>query len=126
LKEASIILEEINRSGANSAACHAQMYIMGSLLKYGNEYQKKKYLPLISSGELRLQAFGVTEPDAGSNTTKITTFAKKQNGFYFINGSKIFTSRSEHSDLMLLLARTTPAEICTKKTQGLSLFFWFL
>jgi acyl-CoA dehydrogenase len=122
MKEASVILEEINRSGGNSAACHAQMYIMGALLRHGSEGQKQRYLPKIASGELRLQAFGVTEPDAGSDTTHIRTFARKDGDFYVINGGKIFTSRVQHSDMMLLLARTTPYEQCEKKTLGMSIF----
>ncbi|MCS6926074.1 MAG: acyl-CoA/acyl-ACP dehydrogenase [Candidatus Binatia bacterium] len=122
LKEASVILEEINRSGGNSAACHAQMYIMGALLRHGSEEQKRRYLPKIATGELRLQAFGVTEPDAGSDTTRIRTFARKEGDFYIINGGKIFTSRVQHSDLMLLLARTTPYDQCEKKTLGMSIF----
>ena len=122
MKEASVILEEINRSGGNSAACHAQMYIMGSLLRHGSEEQKRRYLPKIASGEIRLQAFGVTEPDAGSDTTHIRTFARKDGDFYIVNGGKIFTSRVQHSDMMLLLARTTPYEQCEKKTLGMSIF----
>jgi acyl-CoA dehydrogenase len=122
MKEASVILEEINRSGGNSAACHAQMYIMGSLLRHGSEEQKRQYLPKIASGEIRLQAFGVTEPDAGSDTTHIRTFARKDGDFYIVNGGKIFTSRVQHSDMMLLLARTTPYEQCQKKTMGMSIF----
>src|SRR5215831_12175829 len=122
MKEASVILEEINRSGGNSAACHAQMYIMGSLLRHGSEGQKRRYLPKIATGELRLQAFGVTEPDAGSDTTHIRTFARKEGDFYVVNGGKIFTSRVQHSDMMLLLARTTPYEQLKKKTDGLSVF----
>jgi acyl-CoA dehydrogenase len=122
MKEASVILEEINRSGGNSAACHAQMYIMGALLRHGNEEQKRRYLPHIATGELRLQAFGVTEPDAGSDTTHIRTFARKEGDFYVVNGGKIFTSRVQHSDMMLLLARTTPYEQCEKKTMGMSIF----
>lgn len=122
MKEASVILEEINRSGGNSAACHAQMYIMGSLLRHGSEEQKRQYLPKIATGAVRLQAFGVTEPDAGSDTTHIRTFAKKDDDFYIVNGGKIFTSRVQHSDMMLLLARTTPYEQCEKKTLGMSIF----
>jgi acyl-CoA dehydrogenase len=122
MKEASVILEEINRSGGNAAACHAQMYIMGSLLRHGSEEQKRQYLPKIATGEVRLQAFGVTEPDAGSDTTHIRTFAKKDGDFYIVNGGKIFTSRVQHSDMMLLLARTTPYEQCEKKTMGISVF----
>ena len=108
ITEASIVLEEINHSGGSSAACHAQMYTMGSLLRHGSETQKRRYLPEIASGALRLQAFGVTEPDAGSDTTRIKTFARKTDRGYVINGQKVFTSRYQHSDLMVLLARTTP------------------
>ena len=122
VREASVILEEINRSGGNAAACHAQMYIMGSLLRHGNDEQKERYLPKIASGEIRLQAFGVTEPNAGSDTTNLETFAKKDGDFYIVNGAKIFISRVQHSDMMLLLARTTPVAECTKKTMGLSVF----
>ena len=106
--EASIILEEINRSGGNAAACHAQMYIMGTLLRHGSEEQKKKYLPGIARGEIRLQAFGVTEPNAGSDSTRIETLAVRDGNKYIVNGQKIFISRVQHSDLMLLLARTSP------------------
>lgn len=122
MKEASVILEEINRAGGNSAACHAQMYIMGSLLRHGSEEQKQRYLSKIARGEIRLQAFGVTEPDAGSDTTHIRTFARKEGDYYIVNGGKIFTSRVQHSDMMLLLARTTPYEQCEKKTLGMSIF----
>ena len=122
VREASVILEEVNRSGGNSAACHAQMYIMGALLRHGNDEQKERYLPKIASGEIRLQAFGVTEPNAGSDTTNLETFAKKDGDFYIVNGAKIFISRVQHSDMMLLLARTTPTAECTKKTRGLSVF----
>jgi acyl-CoA dehydrogenase len=122
ITEASLILEEINFSGGNSAACHAQMYIMGSLLRHGNAEQKSYYLPRIARGELRLQAFGVTEPDAGSDTTKIKTTAVRQGDYYLINGQKVWTSRFQHSDLMLLLARTTPLEQVKERTGGLSLF----
>jgi acyl-CoA dehydrogenase len=122
ITEASLILEEINYSGGNSAACHAQMYIMGSLLRHGNPEQKKYYLPKIARGELRLQAFGVTEPDAGSDTTKIKTTALRQGDHYVINGQKVWTSRFQHSDLMLLLARTTPLEQVKDRTSGLSIF----
>ncbi len=108
LLEASIILEEINRAGGNAAACHAQMYTMGTLLRHGSEAQKRKYLPGIASGELRLQAFGVTEPNAGSDTTRIETRAERRGDEYVVNGQKIFISRVQHSDLMLLLARTAP------------------
>ncbi len=120
--EAAIILEEINRSGGSGAACHAQMYTMGALLRHGSEEQKRRYLPEIASGNLRLQAFGVTEPDAGSDTTQITTFARKTDRGYVISGQKVFTSRYQHSDLLLLVARTTPLEDVEKKTQGMSLF----
>ena len=123
LADASIILEEINRAGGNAAACHAQMYIMGTLLRHGNEEQKHRYLPGIASGELRLQAFGVTEPTAGSDTTKITTSAVRTGDHYVINGQKCWTSRMQHSDLMLLLARTSPPPAeRKKKTFGLSTF----
>lgn len=122
LTEACIILEEINRSGGNAAACHAQMYTMGALLRHGSEDQKERYLPKIASGELRLQAFGVTEPDAGSDTTSIETTADRHGDRYRINGQKVFISRVQHSDLMLLLTRTTPREAVDKKTRGISLF----
>lgn len=120
--EAGIILEEINRSGGNAAAGHAQMYTMGAILRHGSEEQKQRYLPKIACGELRLQAFGVTEPTAGSDTTSIETTAVRKGDKYMINGQKIWISRTEHSDLMLLLARTTPKDQVTKKTEGLSLF----
>jgi len=120
--EASIILEEINRSGGVATACHAQMYTMGTLLRHGNEEQKKRYLPKIATGELRLQAFGVTEPNAGSESTKIETTAMRQGDKYLINGQKIFISRVLQSDLMLLLARTTPYDELQDKTRGLSAF----
>ena len=120
--EASVILEEINRSGAVATPCHAQMYTMGALLRHGNEQQKEKYLPKIAKGELRLQSFAVTEPEAGSDTTQIKTFAKKEGDNYVINGRKVFISRIQHSDMMLLLARTTPIEQVQRKTMGLSLF----
>lgn len=122
MTEAAIILQEINRSGGSSAACHAQMYTMGSVLRHGREDQKRKYLPQIAEGSLRLQAFGVTEPDAGSDTTKIKTFARKKGNGYVINGQKIFISRYQHSDLLLLLTRTTPREEVKKKIDGMSLF----
>ncbi|MFN8488625.1 MAG: acyl-CoA dehydrogenase family protein [Caldilineaceae bacterium] len=122
LTEASVILEEINRSGGNAAICHAQMYIMGTLLRHGSAEQKEQYLPQIAAGQLRLQAFGVTEPDAGSDTTRIRTSAVRQGDHYVINGQKIWTSRVAHSDLMLLLARTTPLEQVEKRTHGLSIF----
>jgi len=120
--EASIILEEINRSGGVATACHAQMYTMGTLLRHGNEEQKKRYLPKIATGELRLQAFGVTEPNAGSESTKIETTATRQGDKYLINGQKIFISRVLQSDLMLLLARSTPYDELQDKTRGLSVF----
>jgi len=120
--EASIILEEINRSGGVATACHAQMYTMGTLLRHGNEEQKKRYLAKIATGELRLQAFGVTEPNAGSESTKIETTAMRQGDKYLINGQKIFISRVLQSDLMLLLARTTPYDELQDKTRGLSVF----
>ena len=120
--EASIILEEINRSGANGGACHAQMYTMGTLLRHGSEEQKREYLPKIASGELRLQAFGVTEHEAGTDTTRIETSAVREGGHYVINGHKSWTSRSRHSDLMMLLARTTPYEELENKTAGMSVF----
>ncbi len=122
IAEASIILEEINRSGGNAAACHAQMYIMGTLLRHGSEAQKRAYLQRIASGELRLQAFAVTEPAAGSETTRIQTTAVRRGDRYIVNGQKVFISRAEHSDLMLLLARTTPYEALADKTRGLSVF----
>ncbi|MDR7482383.1 MAG: acyl-CoA dehydrogenase family protein [Armatimonadota bacterium] len=120
--EASIILEEIHRSGGNAAACHAQMYTMGALLRHGTPAQKARYLPAIAAGELRLQAFAVTEPDAGSDTTRISTMAVRRGDRYVVTGQKIFTSRIRQSDLMLLLARTTPYEAVADKTLGLSLF----
>ena len=122
IQEAAAILEEIHKSGCNGAACHAQMYNMGTLLRHGSEEQKKKYLPGIASGELRLQAFGVTEPGSGTDTTSIRTFAKREGDEYVVNGQKVWTSRAEHSDLMLLLARTTPKDEVTKRTDGLSVF----
>jgi acyl-CoA dehydrogenase len=118
--EAAIILEEINRSGANAGACHAQMYTMGTLLRHGSEEQKRAYLPKISAGDLRLQAFGVTEHNAGTDTTRIETTAVREGDVYVVNGHKNWTSRARHSDLLLLLARTTPYEQLTKKTEGLS------
>lgn len=123
ISAAAAILEEIHKSGCNGGACHAQMYIMGSLLRHGNEEQKRKYLPKIASGELRLQAFGVTEPTSGTDTLSLSTTAvKKGNDKYVVNGQKVWTSRAEHSDLMLLLARTTPKEEVKKRTDGLSVF----
>ena len=120
--EAGVILEEINHSPGNALACHAQMYTMGTLLKHGSNEQKRRYLPKIASGELRLQAFAVTEPNAGSETTRIETRAVRQSDKYIVNGQKIFISRVKQSDLMLLLARTTPYNELKDKTQGLSVF----
>lgn len=120
--EAGIILEEINRSGGNAGAGHAQMYTMGAVLRHGNNEQKKRFLPKIASGELRLQAFGITEPTAGSDTTSIITTAERQGDKYIVNGQKIWTSRAKYSDLMLLLARTTSKDKVSKKTDGISLF----
>jgi alkylation response protein AidB-like acyl-CoA dehydrogenase len=122
LSAAAAILEEVQHAGCNSGACHAQMYIMGALLRHGNEEQKRRYLPRIASGALRLQAFGVTEPTSGSDTSSLKTTAVRNGDHYAVNGQKIWTSRAEHSDLMLLLARTTPREQVTKRTDGLSLF----
>jgi acyl-CoA dehydrogenase len=123
LSAAAAVLEEIHRAGCNGAACHAQMYTMGTVLRHGTEQQKHTYLPQIASGELRLQAFGVTEPSSGSNTLALrTTAVREGNESYRINGQKIWTSRAEHSDLMLLLARTTAREKVKKRTDGLSVF----
>ena len=122
LSAAAAILEEIQRAGCNGGACHAQMYTMGTLLRHGNEEQKAKWLPRIASGELRLQAFGVTEPTSGTDTTSLKTFAKREGDHYVVNGQKIWTSRAEHSDLMILLARTTPKDQVKKRTEGLSVF----
>jgi acyl-CoA dehydrogenase len=122
IAEAGVILEEINRSGGNSGACHAQMYTMGTLLRHGSEEQKQRYLPEIARGELRLQAFAVTEPNAGSETTRIETRAVRKGDHYVVNGQKIFISRAKQSDLMLLLARTTPYSDVQDKTQGISVF----
>jgi acyl-CoA dehydrogenase len=122
VSEASVILEEINRSGANSGACHAQMYIMGTLLRHGSAEQKQRYLPRIASGELRLQSFAVTEPTTGTDTTKIKTTAVRRGDRYVVNGQKIWISRIQHSDMMLLLARTTPLAEVSRKGQGLSVF----
>jgi acyl-CoA dehydrogenase len=124
--EGGLILETINASGGNAAACHAQMYIMGTLLRHGSEAQKRRHLPKIASGELRLQAFGVTEPNSGSDTTKLQTTAVRRGDRYVVNGQKIFISRVLQSDLMLLLARTTPLEAVTRKTDGLSVFLFDL
>jgi acyl-CoA dehydrogenase len=122
LRAASVILEEIHASGCNAGACHAQMYIMGTLLRHGSEEQKKRYLPKIASGELRLQAFGVTEPTSGTDTTQLKTRAVRNGDHYVVHGQKVWTSRALHSDLMLLLARTTPLDQVKKKTEGLSVF----
>jgi acyl-CoA dehydrogenase len=122
LTEASVIMEEINRSGGNSGACHGQMYNMGTLLRHGSEEQKRKYLPKIASGELRLQSMGVTEPTTGTDTTKIKTTAVRRGDRYVINGQKVWISRVQHSDLMILLARTTPLSDVTKKSEGMSIF----
>jgi acyl-CoA dehydrogenase len=122
ITEASIILEEVNRSGANSGACHAQMYIMGTLLRHGSDAQKRKYLPDIAAGKLRLQSFAVTEPTTGSDTTRLKTMAVRNGDRYIVNGQKVWTSRVQHSDLMLLLARTTPLDQVQNKSDGLSVF----
>lgn len=122
LSAAAAILEEIQASGCNGASCHAQMYVMGTVLRHGSEAQKQKYLPGVASGAVRLQAFGVTEPGSGTDTTSIRTFARRDGDRYFINGQKIWTSRAEYSDLMVLLARTTPREEVLKRTDGLSVF----
>jgi acyl-CoA dehydrogenase len=122
LTEASVIMEEVNRSGANSGACHGQMYNMGTLLRHGSEEQKQRYLPKIATGELRLQSMGVTEPTAGTDTTKIKTTAVRQGDRYIVNGQKVWISRIQHSDLMILLARTTPLHEVKKKSEGLSIF----
>ena len=122
LTQTTIILEEINRSGGNAQPAHAQVYIMGTLLRHGSEEQKREYLPKIASGELRLQAFGVTEPEAGTDTTQLTTRAVRDGDDYVIDGRKIYISRVQHSDLMILLARTTPIEEVERRSQGLSVF----
>ncbi|MGR3572389.1 acyl-CoA dehydrogenase family protein [Brevirhabdus sp.] len=122
LSAAAAILEEVQMNGCNGAACHAQMYIMGALLRHGSDAQKQRYLPGIASGDLRLQAFGVTEPGSGTDTTSIKTFARREGDHYVINGQKVWTSRAEHSDLMLLLARTTPRDQVAKRYDGLSVF----
>ncbi len=122
LKEACAVLEEISLQGAHAGACHAQMYVMGTLLRHGSDKQKKEYLPKISSGELRLQSFAVTEPNSGTDTTSIKTIAKKTNDGWIINGQKVWISRVEHSDLMILLARTKPQGALPKKTDGFSVF----
>ena len=122
LRAAGVILEEIHAAGCNAGACHAQMYIMGTVLRHGSAAQKERYLPKIASGELRLQAFGVTEPTSGTDTTKLKTRAVREGDHYLIHGQKVWTSRALHSDLMLLLARTTPLDQVKKKTEGLSVF----
>jgi alkylation response protein AidB-like acyl-CoA dehydrogenase len=122
LSAAAAILETVQAEGCNGAACHAQMYIMGTILRHGTDAQKQTYLPTIAVGELRLQAFGVTEPTSGTDTTSLRTFAKKEGDHYVVNGQKVWTSRAEHSDLMLLLARTTPRDQTAKRTEGLSTF----
>ncbi len=122
LSAAAVIMEEIQRQGCNGAACHAQMYVMGTLLRHGSDAQKQQYLPKIASGELRLQAFGVTEPTSGTDTTALRTTARREGDHYVVNGQKIWTSRAAQSDLMLLLARTTPRDQVQKRTDGLSVF----
>ncbi len=122
LSAGAAILEEIHHSGGNAGACHAQMYTMGTLLRHGSDAQKARYLPGIASGDLRLQAFGVTEPGSGTNTPAIKTFARRDGECYIVNGQKIWTSRAEYSDLMILLARTTPVDQVAKRTDGLSVF----
>ena len=122
LSAAAAILETVQAEGCNGAACHAQMYIMGTILRHGSPAQKTQYLPKIATGELRLQAFGVTEPTSGTDTTSLRTFARREGDKYIVNGQKVWTSRAEHSDLMLLLARTTPKDQVAKRTEGLSTF----
>jgi len=122
LSAASVIMEEIQRQGCNGAACHAQMYVMGTVLRHGSPEQKQRYLPRVASGELRLQAFGVTEPTSGTDTTALRTTARREGDHYVVNGQKIWTSRAAQSDLMLLLARTTPRDQVAKRTDGLSVF----
>ncbi|MGA0127849.1 MAG: acyl-CoA dehydrogenase family protein [Burkholderiales bacterium] len=122
LVEASVIMEEINRCGGNAGACHGQMYNMGTLLRHGSAEQKSEYLPKIASGELRLQSMGVTEPTTGTDTTKIKTFARRDGDRYIVNGQKVWISRVQHSDLMILLARTTPLDQVKKKSEGMSIF----
>jgi acyl-CoA dehydrogenase len=122
LAEASVVLEEINRCGGNSGACHGQMYNMGTLLRHGSEAQKRKYLPKIASGEWRLQSMAVTEPTTGTDTTKLKTVAVRQGDHYVVNGQKVWVSRLQHSDLMILLARTTPLARVERKSEGLSIF----
>ena len=122
LRAAAVVLEEVNASGCTASPAHAQMYIMGTLLRHGSEEQKRRYLPKIASGELRLQAFGVTEPTTGSDTTQLKTRAERRGNVYVVNGQKVWTSRALHSDLMLLLARTTPVDQVKRRTEGLSTF----
>jgi acyl-CoA dehydrogenase len=122
LAEASVVMEEINRSGGNSGACHGQMYNMGTLLRHGSEEQKRRYLPRIASGELRLQSMGVTEPTTGTDTTRLKTTATRKGDHYVVNGQKVWLSRVQHSDLMVLLARTTPLSEVKRKTDGMSVF----
>ncbi len=122
MAEASVIMEEINRSGGNSGACHGQMYVMNAIVRSGSEAQKQKYLPKIASGQLRIQSMGVTEPTTGSDTTKLKTSAVRKDGRWVINGQKVWISRIQHSDLMILLARTTPADQVKKRSDGLSCF----
>jgi acyl-CoA dehydrogenase len=122
LTEASVIMEEITRSGGNAGSCHGQMYNMNTLLRHGSEAQKQRYLPKIASGELRLQSMAVTEPGAGTDTTRIKTFAVRKSGAYIVNGQKVWTSRLQHTELMILLARTTPLEQVSRKSEGMSIF----
>ena len=122
MRAAAVVLEEIHASGGNAGACHAQMYTMGTLLRHGSAAQRSEYLPRIASGELRLQAFGVTEPTSGSDTTKLRTTAVRDGSDFVVNGQKVWTSRAQHSDLMLLLARTTAVDQVKRKTDGLSVF----
>ena len=122
LTEASVIMEEINRGGGNSGACHGQMYNMGTLLRHGSEEQKRKYLPHIASGDLRLQSMGVTEPTTGTDTTKLKTTAVRKGDLYVVNGQKVWISRVQHSDLMILIARTTPLADVKRKSEGMSIF----
>src|SRR6201999_891059 len=122
LTEASVIMEEINRNGGNSGSCHGQMYNMNTLLRHGSEQQKRQYLPKIASGELRLQSMAVTEPTTGTDTTKIKTSAIRKSDRYVISGQKVWISRVQHSDLMILLARTVPLAKVKKKSEGMSIF----
>jgi len=122
LSAAAVILEEIQRQGCNGGAVHAQMYVMGTVLRHGSEEQKARYLPRVATGELRLQAFGVTEPTSGTDTLSLKTTARREGDHYIVNGQKLWTSRAEHSDLMILLARTTPREEAASRTEGLSVF----